>query len=178
MEKQIQRFPEVCTHFPRRFLSRIPSWISHHTRIWLWNGLANYELFFFLISPLGGITLHAQRGMPVKICHQTPTVSSPAEYILLSVLQWEENIIFFFFFLYPFIFYFHFFAELCECSIVIAQQLLNRVLLGCSLDDVKLLHSLQLIYFLSFCGFWDNPNAFNGRVAMRRWVGQQVQPGV
>jgi len=42
---------------------------------------------FFLISPLGGITLHAQRGMLFKIRHQMPTVSFPAEYILLSVLQ-------------------------------------------------------------------------------------------
>lgn len=53
------------------------------------------QTFFFIISPLGGITLHAQKGILFKICHQTPTVSFPAEYILLSILQWEENIIFF-----------------------------------------------------------------------------------
>lgn len=53
------------------------------------------QTFFFLISPLGGITLHAQRRILFKICHQTPTVSFPAENIPLSILHWEENIIFF-----------------------------------------------------------------------------------
>jgi len=42
---------------------------------------------FFLISPLGGITSHSQRGILFKICHQTPTVPSPVENILLSVFQ-------------------------------------------------------------------------------------------
>lgn len=63
----------------------ILNFTSHSDMTLKWT--CKLQTFFFLISPLGGITLRAQRGMPVKICHQTPTVSSPAEYILLSVLQ-------------------------------------------------------------------------------------------